>query len=101
MPQAVVSDSYFIETSTREIDTRCAEVTEHSFAELGTICVSVVIDGLQQNYYPLRPHGLNDIQQAIRQRGLGGKTVSFPGTLLYDEKNGCLQAEPLSGRLRP
>ena len=95
-----LSGSYFIETSARAARPHCAEVTEHSFADLGTICVSVVIDGRQENYYPLRPHGLNDIQQAIRQRGLGGKTVSFPGTILYDEGGRSLLAEPLAGRLR-
>ena len=95
-----LSGSYFIETSARAARPHCAEVTEHSFADLGTICVSVVIDGRQENYYPLRPQGLNDIQQAIRQRGLGGKTVSFPGTILYDEGGRSLLAEPLAGRLR-
>jgi hypothetical protein len=61
----------------------------------------VVIDNQQYNYYPLEPQGLNDIQQAIRERGLGGKTVSFPGTILYDEKNRNLLAESLPVRQRP
>jgi len=100
LPQEALPGSYFIETSTRAARPHCAEVTEHSFAELGTICVSVVIDGRQENYYPLRPNGLNDIQQAILQRGLGGKTVSFPGTILYDEGGRSLLAEPLADRLR-
>ena len=100
LTQEALPGSYFIETSTRAARPHCAEVTEHSFADLGTICVSVVIDGRQENYYPLRPRGLNDIQQAIRQRGLGGKTVSFPGTILYDEGGRSLLAEPLAGRLR-
>lgn len=100
LPQEALPGSYFIETSTRAARPHCAEVTEHSFADLGTICVSVVIDGRQENYYPLRPQGLNDIQQAIRQRGLGGKTVSFPGTILYDEGGRNLLAEPLADRLR-
>ena len=100
LPQEALPGSYFIETSARTARPHCAEVTEHSFADLGTICVSVVIDGRQENYYPLRPQGLNDIQQAIRQRGLGGKTVSFPGTILYDEGGRNLLAEPLADRLR-
>ena len=100
LPQEALPGSYFIETSTGAARSHCAEVTEHSFAELGTICLSVVIDGRQENYYPLRPHGLNDIQQAILQRGLGGKTVSFPGTILYDEGGRSLLAEPLADRLR-
>jgi hypothetical protein len=99
--QEALAGSFFVETITRAAAGRCAEVTEHSFAELGSICVSVVVDGQQHNYYPLRPQGLNDIQQAIRQRGLGGKTVSFPGTILYDERNRSLLAEPLSGSQRP
>lgn len=100
LPQETLPGSYFVETSTRTADPRCAEVTEHRFAELGTICVSVVIDGRQENYYPLRPQGLNDIQQAIRQYGLEGKTVSFPGTILYDESTRSLLAESLPGHLR-
>jgi len=101
LSQEALPGSFFVETTTRVAVGRCAEVTEHSFAELGSICVSVVIDNQQFNYYPLRPQGLNDIQQAIRERGLGGKTVSFPGTILYDEKNRSLLAESLPVRQRP
>jgi len=99
-PQEALHGSYIIETSSGAAGHHCAEVTEHGFADLGTICISVVIDGRQENYYPLRPQGLNDIQQAIRQRGLGGKTVSFPGAILYDENIRSLVAEPLPGHLR-
>jgi hypothetical protein len=101
LSQEALPGSFFIETTTRAAVGHCAEVTEHSFAELGSICVSVVIDNQQYNYYPLEPQGLNDIQQAIRERGLGGKTVSFPGTILYDEKNRSLLAESLPVRQWP
>ncbi len=96
-PRQALAGSYFIEASTRAVGHRCAEVTEHSFADLGTVCLSVTIAGQQENYYPLGPQGLNDIQQSIRQRGLGGKTVSFPGTILYDESERSLLAESLPG----
>jgi hypothetical protein len=97
-PGAALPDSFFVETSTAKPRPRCAEVTEHSFAELGTVCISVLSNGTQRNYYPLRPQGLNDIQDAIRQLGLGGRTIAYPGSILFDESKRHLVAEQLSGR---
>lgn len=96
----VLSGTFMIEESTQTPKPRCAEVTEHSFADLGTICVSVVSEETQRNYYPLRPQGLNDIHQEIRTLGLGESTVAFPGTILFDEHSRSLTAELLSGRVR-
>ena len=89
--------SFLVEDLARTSRSRCAEVTEHSFAELGTVCVTVAMAGRQQNYYPLTAQGLNDIQSAIRSGGLKGKTIAFPGTILYSEKSRTLVPEPLSG----
>ena len=96
----VLPGSYLIEESAHVPRPHCAKVTEHSFGDLGTVCVSVVSGETQTNYYPLRPQGLNDIQRAIREVGLDDATVAFPGTILFDELSRSLVAEPLSGRLR-
>jgi len=97
--EQALDGSFFIEQSTRRTGSRCAEVTEHSSSELGTICISVVSNSVQDNYYPLTPEGLNDIQQVIRERGLGGQTIAFPGCILCDEAQRVLMAEPVSGHL--
>lgn len=99
-PQNTLSGTFFMEESAYRARTRCAEVTEHSFAELGTICVSVRRDGRLENYYPLASQGLNDIQNAIRERGLGEATIAFPGSILFDETTRSLVAESVSGRNR-
>jgi hypothetical protein len=99
-PQQPLTDSFFVEAGSNEIRTGRAEITEHSFAELGTICVTVIQDGQQSNYYPLSSQGLNDIHQAIRDSGPSGRTVAFPGSILFDENNRSLVAEPVSGRMR-
>lgn len=94
-PAQTLKGSYFIEENAYATVSGRAEVTEHSFAELGTICVTVIVGGRQKNYYPLSPEGLNDIQDAIRECGLGGRTVAFPGTIRFDEKTRTLSAEPV------
>ena len=92
-PGQALQGTFFIEHSDQAAPTRSAKVTEHSFAQLGTICVSVVTDGRLDNYYPLNPQGLNDIHQAIREQGLGGDTVAFPGCILFDERTRGLAAD--------
>jgi len=89
--------NYFIEPGKVAPARKAATVTEHSFEELGTVAVSLVIDGGLQNYYPLSPEGLNAIHATIRKRVPGGNTVAFPGTILYDERSRSLQAESVSG----
>ena len=99
-PDEPLTGTFFVERSNRKATSRCAGVTEHSFAELGTICISVSSNSEQENYYPLEPQGLNDIHAAIRSKGLAGRTVAFPGTILFDEKSRVLICEPVSGKLR-
>jgi len=65
-------------------DQDCA-VTEHSFDDLGTIAITAVRDGRVENFYPLRPRGLNEIHALLRDCAVGGRAVAFPGTILYDE----------------
>jgi hypothetical protein len=65
-------------------DLDCA-VTEHSFDDLGTIAITAVREGHVENFYPLRPRGLNEIHALLRDCAAGGRTVAFPGTILYDE----------------
>jgi hypothetical protein len=68
-------------------------VTEHSFGDLGTIAVTVVNGQRLENYYPLRPRALNDIQARLRETVSGGQTVAFPGTILYDEQTRRLRPD--------
>ena len=65
-------------------DQDCA-ITEHSFDDLGTIAISAVRDGRVENFYPLRPRGLNEIHALLRDCAAGSRAVAFPGTILYDE----------------
>ena len=89
--------NFFIEPGKVAPARKAATVTEHSFEELGTVAVSLVIDGGLQNYYPLSPEGLNEINATIRKRVPGGNTVAFPGTILYDERSRSLKADSESG----
>jgi len=74
-------------------DRDCA-VTEHSFDDLGTIAITAVRDGRVENFYPLRARGLNEIHALLRDCAAGGRTVAFPGTILYDEATRRLRPEP-------
>lgn len=88
-----LSGSYFIECSVDPPAAQMAAVTEHSFADLGTIAVSLVHEGKLLNYYPLRPDGLNQIHSELRRLIPGGHTVAFPGTILYGENRRRLRVE--------
>lgn len=68
-------------------------VTEHSFHDLGTIAVTAVAGPRIENYYPLRPRGLNDIQERLHEIVSGGHTLAFPATILYDEQTRRLQPD--------
>lgn len=68
-------------------------VTEHSFGELGTVAVTAVAGERIENYYPLRPRGLNDIQARLREVVSGGHTVAFPATIVYDEHTRSLRPD--------
>lgn len=85
--------SYFCEESPAPTVSRPAAVTEHSFDELGTLAVSVVDGGRLVHYYPLSASGLNDMQVEIQRIVPAGHTVSYPGSLLYDEKTRRLVAD--------
>ncbi|MEJ8567111.1 hypothetical protein [Elongatibacter sediminis] len=80
---APVAGTYLTEDSSRPPPPHSATVTEHSFSDLGTVCVTVVRDGRQCNHYPLQASGLNHIHEDIRAEGLEG-AVAYPGSILYD-----------------
>lgn len=92
-PDREIEGSYLREQSAHGSGENDASVTEHSFAELGTVCISHAHDGILEHYYPLAPQGINDIHAAIRKTGLADGTVAFPGSILYDEQSRSLMAE--------
>jgi len=77
--------SFFREVGAAAPAVSAPVVTEHNLGGLGTIAITVVHEGRIENYYPLRPRGLNDIHARLRDRIPGGQTFAFPGTLMYDE----------------
>lgn len=97
-PDQELAGSYFAEHSAHQSQENDASVTEHSFAELGTVCISHAHDGILEHYYPLQPQGINEIHAAIRKSGLAEGTVAFPGSILYDEKSRSLTAESIRGQ---
>jgi hypothetical protein len=68
-------------------------ITEHRFGDLGTIAVTAVNGRRIENYYPLRPRALNDIQARLREVLSSGQTVAFPATILYDEQTRRLRPD--------
>lgn len=100
-PEQILEGHYFVERSSfspQDSDASDASVTEHSFAELGTVCISHAHAGKLQHYYPLAPQGINEIHTAIRKNGLAEGTVAFPGSILYDERSRGLMAELVRGQ---
>lgn len=87
--------SFMVETKPGAPARDAAGVTEHSAGELGTVAVTVINEGSQQNYYPLEPRGLNYLHAAIRESLGGTPSVSFPGCILYDPGQRSLQADSL------
>jgi hypothetical protein len=80
-----LAGSYFRECSETAADSHACAVTEHQFDDLGAIAITLVQDGLVENFYPVRPQGLNEVHALLRDRIPGGHAVAFPGTILYDE----------------
>lgn len=80
-----LAGSYFSESSETAVESNACAVTEHHFDDLGTIAITLVQDGRLENFYPVRPRGLNEIHALLRDRIPGGHMVAFPGTILYDE----------------
>ena len=95
-PDEPLEGTFLIEASGLEPPADAASVTEHSFGDLGTVAVSVAVNGRLNHYYPLIPEGLNDLHRAIRDAGLTGGGVAFPGTIAYSERQRGLQVESLS-----
>lgn len=88
--EAPLSGTFFIEPGA---PAHCAEdaiITEHSYAELGTVAITVCFGDRVDHYYPLSPRGLNDIHAYIRKHVPGVHTVAFPATILYDENTRTL-----------
>jgi hypothetical protein len=92
-----VSGSFFIDASPATAGELDCAVTEHSFGDLGTIVITAVLDKSIENFYPLRPRGLNEIHALLRDRAPGGHTVAFPGTILYDEATRRLRPDTSNG----
>ena len=90
---SVLDGSFFREPGFDKPGTRWTAITEHSFGDLGVIAVTLAEDDEVINYYPLSAPGLNDLHADIRTRVHAGHTVSFPGTLLYDENQRRLLAD--------
>ena len=90
---SVLDGSFFREPGFDKPGTRWTAITEHSFGDLGVIAVTLAEDDEVINYYPLSASGLNDLHADIRTRVHAGHTVSFPGTLLYDEEQRRLLAD--------
>jgi len=77
--------TFYKEQSSARPSATDSTITEHSYSELGTIAVTARNGDSVENYYPLCPQGLNDIQAYLREHVPGVHTVAFPGTILYDE----------------
>jgi hypothetical protein len=80
-----LTDSFLTEVSADAAEDDHCIVTEHQFDDLGTIAVTVVSGARVENWYPLRPRGLNDMHVQLRKQASAEQTVAFPGTILYDE----------------
>jgi hypothetical protein len=96
--ESPLGGNYFVESGAAPSQDCDACVTEHSFAELGTVCVSHAHDGVLDHYYPLASQGINEIHAAIRQSSLADAVVSYPGTVLYDENTRSLVADSVRGQ---
>jgi hypothetical protein len=88
-----LAGTYFSESSDAAPQDGDPAVTEHSFGDLGTVAVTAVVGDRIENYYPLRPRGLNDIQARLREVVRGGHMVAFPATILYDEQTRRLRPD--------
>ena len=96
LPQKeLLESSFLVEESQSAAGSGAAQVTEHSSGELGTIAVTVILEGRQLNYYPLSPAGLNDLHASIRASGFGGGGMAFPGCINYDQSTRRLIPEAL------
>lgn len=90
--------SYFVERSAATAGSTDSTITEHSYAELGTVAITLVDGQSIENFYPLNPQGLNDIHMHLRNRVPDRHTVAFPGCILYDERKRMLVPDTGPGR---
>jgi hypothetical protein len=88
-----LEDTYLCEVSQSLPRDGDFAITEHRFGDLGTIAVTAVNGRRIENYYPLRPRALNDIQARLRAVLSSGQTVAFPATILYDEQTRRLRPD--------
>jgi hypothetical protein len=84
--EEILETSFVVEHTGLKAPRDSAWITEHSSGELGTVAVTVAVEGEQFNYYPLLPPGLNDLHAAIREQVGSDAAVSFPGSILYDPR---------------
>jgi len=68
-------------------------ITEHDGAELGTLAVTVVRDGILHHLYPLGPEGLNAIHDHVTALGVAAGGISFPGRVCIDPEGRRLSAD--------
>jgi hypothetical protein len=88
-----MTETYCVEQARVTSGRGAANITEHSFGDLGTVVVTVLADDGMSHYYPLSAEGLNDIHRDIRNTGDGRPMVAFPGSILYDEKTRRLRPD--------
>jgi len=89
-----LESAYLSECSDRLPRAGDAAVTEHSFADIGTVAITLVDDGRVRNLYPLQAAGLNTIHEELRRSMPAGHTIAFPCDMLYDEEQRQLIPEP-------
>jgi hypothetical protein len=92
--------TFFVEHQSEPPDSSASIVTEHSFGELGTVAITVARASGVDHYYPLQPRGLNDIHAVLRESVPSGRTIAFPGTILYDERTRRLKPDTEVSRPR-
>ena len=94
----VIENEYLVETSLRTPKAGEAELTEHSWDDVGVIAVTVLDGEHQQNYYPLSAAGLNSLHRAIRSRGLGPGGFAYPGRIVHDPSSRMLMPDKFAAQ---
>jgi hypothetical protein len=88
-----LQETYCVERLDRPGGASLANITEHSFGDLGTVAVTLVTDEAMSHFYPLTAEGLNHIHRDIRTHADARPLVSFPGSILYDQKTRGLRPD--------
>lgn len=82
--EAPLDGSFLVEDAGPAADAgNAAAITEHTCGDVGTIAVTVIDNGRLLHYYPLLPHGVDELHARIgtARTDVG---VSFPGTIVHD-----------------